>query len=522
MKIVINGNTYTEFDSLEFSPETDLTNDSLPINEFEARLFTNAQISYGQWAELKDDNNNLWAKYWLSYAERIGRDDDKETYIVRLIGRSILWMLDQIELDPKMYKAAGNHTATSVLDEVFYGVTYLRNLSAAERFKDNSVKSIWDNTSIIGYCPRQTARERLQWLLVVTGCYIESYFDSNIAINKVSTTDTTVIPIEKTYWKPVISHRDYVTALKIHQYQYTQLSEEPTNMVNYLRYEYQSGGQTIVEHYMVTGQVVTITNGNAPSGAPENVIDIDDLNLVNSSNASAILMNLVAYYFNRTEVELDVINNGEYKPGQLVTVYTDDDALVKGYINRCQFEFGLQAKSGLHLTAAESVDGAKLIIQYKWGSIIVAQQGFFLPKNHSYSITTQYIDTNLTNHRYIFRPLTDEVSGTLTADTIETVNVEVALEYYAEPVSDRSVVNAQEQEVLAYINDHYNFLMLYKTNENIRKVLQLVYAKWRKTCIENFNIMRQGSVSKASILKVLSVDEITVETSEERNVVIIS
>ena len=65
MKFEINGNTYTAFDSLRFNPEVDLSNDSLPINEFEARLFTNANISYGQWAVLKDDNNNVWAWYWL-------------------------------------------------------------------------------------------------------------------------------------------------------------------------------------------------------------------------------------------------------------------------------------------------------------------------------------------------------------------------------------------------------------------------------------------------------------------------
>lgn len=73
MKIVINSTEYTAFDGLSFSPEADLTNNSLPINEFEARIFTNAYISYGQWAQLKDDNNNLWANYWLRYAERIGR-----------------------------------------------------------------------------------------------------------------------------------------------------------------------------------------------------------------------------------------------------------------------------------------------------------------------------------------------------------------------------------------------------------------------------------------------------------------
>ena len=71
MKCVIGGNTYTAVDSLGFSPQADLTGNSLPINKFEVRLFTNDVISYGQFAELRDDLDNLWARYWISYAERI-------------------------------------------------------------------------------------------------------------------------------------------------------------------------------------------------------------------------------------------------------------------------------------------------------------------------------------------------------------------------------------------------------------------------------------------------------------------
>ena len=56
----INATNYTAIDNLSFSPEADLINDSLPINEFEARIFTNDVIAFGQWADLYDDQDHLY------------------------------------------------------------------------------------------------------------------------------------------------------------------------------------------------------------------------------------------------------------------------------------------------------------------------------------------------------------------------------------------------------------------------------------------------------------------------------
>lgn len=507
MKIIISGNTYTAMDELSFNPETDLTNDSLPINEFEARLFTNNQISYGQWAELRDDNDTLWARYWLSYAERIGRDDDHETYIVKVIGQSPLAFLERIKLAPKFYSS---YTAKSAIQEI---LSYVGSLGSIDQVVDStSLLNELDSISVTGFAPEQTARERLQWILLMTGCYIGSYFDTRIHISKVNTSGGALIPIEATYWKPVISHRDYVTKIIVHAYSYIQGTPQSTD-------QYVTDG---TNYWIQSETIVTLTNSNAPSGAPENEIDIEGVTLISQSNASTVITNLAAYYFNRTEVELECINNASYKPGERVTVYVNDDTLIAGYIDHCDFEFGVQAKSSLHLSAAESVDGARLTIQYKWGSVIVALRSYFLPKNFPYSITTEYLDTIISGHRYIFRPLTASVSGTLTENTTVTVNVEIAIDYFTQAISDKSIVLAQRGEVLAIVDGLYNSLVRYKHNENVLRVLQLIYIKRRDECNAMFLEMEREKQNTAHFMKILSVDEVEFDTEHTYRTVEIS
>ena len=88
MKIIINSTTYSGLKNLSYSPETDVFGNSLPINEFRADIITTDDIAMSQWAELRDDLNALWAKYWIVYAERI----DRQT--VRIQAQSALRLLE--------------------------------------------------------------------------------------------------------------------------------------------------------------------------------------------------------------------------------------------------------------------------------------------------------------------------------------------------------------------------------------------------------------------------------------------
>lgn len=74
MYVTINQTDYTALRNLSFAPETDVTGNAVPINEFSVEIITDDNISYGQYAWLYDDRDNLWAKYWIIYAERISAD----------------------------------------------------------------------------------------------------------------------------------------------------------------------------------------------------------------------------------------------------------------------------------------------------------------------------------------------------------------------------------------------------------------------------------------------------------------
>ena len=438
MKCVINGDTYTAIDNPRFSPEADLTGNSMPINEFEVRLFTNDIIPYGQYAELRDDLDNLWAKYWISYAERIGRDVDKETYIVKLIAQSSLAFLERIKLPAKFY----NMSATAMLTDI------LRQAGQAGAITvDTAIQTEWDSITITGFCPEQTARERFQWLMLCTGGYIKSFFDSGMKVEKLSTDNMKVIPLEKTYWKPSISHRDYVTQIKVHAYTFTQGTPQSTDT-------YVTDGTT---YWIQTEQLITLSNSFVPSGVPENVVEIEGVTIVDPTAASLIIQNLVAYYFDRMEVNAEVIDNAEYIPGDLVTVYTDEDQLVRGYIDQVGFTFGVQAKGSLHLTAAAEVDGVLLTIIYTWNNKTIAKQSMYLPKDYPYTVTTKYHDWTMMGHRYIFRPLQDTISGTLTQDTTVTVECEVALDQYRidEGEINRQAIQSEYAAMVELLTEYY-------------------------------------------------------------------
>ena len=183
--------------------------------------------------------------------------------------------------------------------------------------------------------------------------------------------------------------------------------------------------------YIVTATEVTLANTSAPAAAPENVIELDDVYLVNSSNVSAILTRLSTRYFKRVEVEADVINNADYAPGDKVTVYADENTIYSGFIERADFAFGVQARSRLKLTACENKSVAKLTILCVYDGTQIGKSEYTLPVGYAYSIQMLFIDWTMGGHRYIFRPTQAAVTGTMTAQgATVTVQYEVALDQH--------------------------------------------------------------------------------------------
>lgn len=419
MYVTIGSTDYAKLKTLLFAPQVSLTVDALPVDEFQVDIITDDTISIGTTASLYDDLDDLWAKYRISYAERI----DSET--IRVVAQSRIGLLDRAKMHAVMYSGA---TAASIVGTIFASMAMNENYY--------SLDSTLGAKTITGWCPEQTARERLHWVLMMVGGYAKTIYTDKIELLPVDTT-ATLIPINKTYWKPSLTHRDYVTAVRVTAYSYVQ--QEPQTKETWVS----DGTNTWVQ----TEQQFTLYNQDAPAAAADNVVEVDGLTLVNADNVSALMTFLSQYYFTRGEVTMEVINNGEYEPGQKVTFYLDAGSMAEGYIESCSFTFGLQAKSQLKLTAVEEKDVSGLTIRCFYGTMQIGKARYTFPVDYSFSIENPYITWEMNDRRYVFRPTTAYTSGTMTS-TNQVVDVQyaVALECYQEDLRVVSVDSVSVSE----------------------------------------------------------------------------
>lgn len=405
MKIIIDGKTYTEIQNITFEPETDMTGTEVPINQMISDIKTDDEIKVGINAFLYDDSDKLWGKYWIISADRYYDE------FVRVEARSILLLLDRVTLPAKMYTG---QSASTVVVEIFARVSEIYSGETLYR-----LDSSFSADTISGFAPEQTARERLQWVCFCIGAYVKTFFNS---VAEILPTDETadIIPLQKTYWRPSITYGDYVTAVKVTAYSYTQGTPATTD-------EWVTPDEET--YYIQTKQEFTLSNSGIPITVPDNVIEVSDVTLINTGNVSEILSRLSKYYFKRVEVDADVINNGEYIPGQQYMVYTDEDTLVTGYMRSASFTFGLQAKSKIKIMQSDVVEGAKLTIRYYWSETLIGSNEYYLPDGYIYSIQLPWIDRSFGAHRYIFYPVKETTDGTVQGETTVDEQYLVAIDY---------------------------------------------------------------------------------------------
>ena len=388
MKIIIENTTYTKIKGLKFDPEADISSTSIPVNQFVADLYTEDDISVGVYAYLYDDSDNLWAKYWIIKSERMDKT------VLRIEAQSILMLLDRFTLPAKMYSSTSISTAISEVFSTIQAVYPTTDLYTI----DNAFTSY----TISGYASEQTARERLQWLCFIIGAYVRTYFTETVDITGIDDS-LEPIPMNKTYWKPSISYSDYVTAVKVKAYTYTQGTPQTTDKWVEVNGTY----------YIQEERDFTLTNPDVPVTATENIIEIKDVTIINVDNADEILTRLSTYYFQRIEVDAEIINNGEYIVGERYTINIDSDTLISGYMKSASFTFGLQAKSKITLIQTETIQGVKLTVIYMYGNVKLGQNIYYLPVAYNYSIENPFIDYSMDNHRYIFYPENDNATGVI-------------------------------------------------------------------------------------------------------------
>lgn len=409
MYVVIDLEEYRNITNLSFEPSADLAGTGIPINEFSVDIRTGDSISIGQYAELYGDDDTLWAKYWIIHAYRV------ESGTVRVRAQSDVALLERVTL-PAVYYSGED--VSNVLDD-----TMVRNSGAAGIVAqmDYTLDSAFNGETITGFCPEQTARERLLWVCFVLGAYVKAFFNDEIEILPIDNA-VTLIPIGDTYWKPTVNHNDWITAIRGKAYSFTVGTPQTTD-------QYVTDAQGT--HYIISESEIVLQNPNAPSVAPENIMDIQGVYLLNDSNISVVLTHIAQWYFKSVEVDLDAINNGLYLPGDKVQVYANEETILTGFINSEIFTFGLQSKAAMHLTAVENTETGNLVVLYKYQSTQIGKRVYLFPVGYAYSITNPYIDLTMDRHRYIFRPLNAAATGTIAAgENTSTQNYDVALDLY--------------------------------------------------------------------------------------------
>lgn len=421
MEVVINGTSYTQLASLTFSTETDVTGSSAPVNEFSCDIMTDDTIQVGTRAALYDGLGNLWAKYWVTYAER----KDKETVEVR--AQSALMLLDRVTLPATMYTG---QTVGSVLQTVMAPIS-----------GEYELESGFASVQLNGYAPEQTARERLQWIVLVIGAYVRHYFGEDVQILSVKE-DTLTIPMEYTYYKPSVTYTDYVTAIRAKAYSYVQ--REPQTKERWV--------EVNDTPYVETEQTFELSNPDVPAIAPANVIEVQNVTLINEDNVDEILSHLAKYYFTRCEVDFEAVDDAQWYAGQRVMVSSDMDEVFEGYIDNASFEFGVRAKASIHVTSAEGMDSATLTIRYLWDTKQMGVRHYTFPEGYEYKVENVYLDVPWAGHRYVFRPINEYAEGTVqVGGTTDNQPVTPALDLYNGVLSIISVDEYEDEEGTAVI-----------------------------------------------------------------------
>lgn len=381
---VVGFGNYRRLKALSFSPEADLTLSSLPVNGLTVEVITEDAFYPGLPLELYDDMDALWANYIVTKAERLN------PYTARLTAQSHLTLLDRFTLGAEMFE---NVTVSAFVDRLFTDP-----FTGSQAIVPIDIDDYYSGVTVTGFCPEQTARERLQWLCLTIGALVRQCFCENLTIFPAPDVDAAVyyakgqlIPLSDTFMRPSIAEAPIVRSVSVTGYEnFTDV--DPTEdesgddeSGDESEREWQSGEDFYGVTWWFNPVDWTFQNTESPE-LPGKTVSIDGVTLISGATAERVLGWLAAAYFRRGEIDLDCINNGRYFPGQKVRFYTDEGTVYTGYIKSCDFSFGLQARSRLTISSdLEKVPVGTITFTYRYGDLPLGKNTYTLPVDEPYS-----------------------------------------------------------------------------------------------------------------------------------------
>lgn len=427
--------TYTKITDIEFAPDADMTNMTLPINDFECTIQTEDEITvyypvyyqgevdhYGQrWIEFEDDAGNKYFQFVLTGARRLNKK------FVRVRGESILSDCEKLVLEPIMYNNKNAKTALQdIVDyEEISGFAYISNDIGDMR--------------ISGFCPEQTARERIQWICFVLNLKIKQVqtpltqygHPYNLEITPFEAFDSAPAPIEsdETYYKPTTEEDEVYTKIVLYYYSYEkrapQSGEKSVKVYNPNTGEYDT--------YVLTESKSSYTPPSRGGYTEKNVLKIKDMYLVDFTHAPSIMSFLANKYCSDGVIAKgEIINNNKFKLLQRVLLRTAENSGVVGYISKENYTLGAQIKTDIELDFCRVISNLhNVTLIYTYKGLVLKKETFAYPYGFSYNLTPKYVDRYRPTSRTVYYPPIDsdqssanygnpiKVTGTVGNDDIE-------------------------------------------------------------------------------------------------------
>jgi len=421
MKITIGNQTYTEIFDITFAPEVNVLSEAVPINSFDAKIKTDDILNVfnlGDTAILKTDNDVVFASYKLSQVKRLSDE------VIQIHAEDQLSQLDSITMPAFFYNDYS-------LDIAIYDlIRQVKAITDNEYEPSIAIRQAESYPHIDGYCPEQTARERLQAMCFVTGYYmLTAYHPYDIVLMPVEELfggDPDYIEEAYVMWRPENGDQNFVTDIKGEYFLLTETTQSLVDPVH----EYVKTDTPVVRYYQVDRYHFSWKNPYTSSDVPKNQLELYNNMLINSDNVDNIKARMATIYGRNggLEMTVEIVDpTTYYVAGQLVAFPTGvGREIAIGYITSQNIIFGRNIKMEMTVKIIAYRQGYFITIQKKYGNNIIEWERHLMLAGHSYNISCGDIETGNELNRTVFSTTQTSVSGTMPEDDL-TVDVQYFL-----------------------------------------------------------------------------------------------
>ena len=266
-------------ESLSVTQNADIMADIVPIDTAICRIRSETPL-VAEYMDV-DDNTGITGRPLSPLVAPIGHYVVKQinnlgNNLYEIQGYSLVYRLDTPKVPAKYYNGVSLSVALKDVEKNAngsFGVTY-------------NVDTALSGKTITGYCPEQTARERLQQFCWAVGGYVSCACSALINILAIPSTVQGTVPKSKISAFPAVANEDEVARVNLTVHTYTAGT---------------SGDDIVIDadgnKYVHTTSTLTMAN-TALTGVSNREISVDNATLVNSSNAQATLLRMASVYFN--------------------------------------------------------------------------------------------------------------------------------------------------------------------------------------------------------------------------------